>query len=324
MYVLHLHWHTPTQPGETGHFLLWMESALAPQPSRNRRLKSSQPHPFAANKDELRQLLTDIRLRGKLPVKTLDLWLPTNRFGPIPSPELIHDWESDDNQAELSSWTVTGTTLDALQALHLLTWLHQNELPSPYRLGSDGRYWQTLFPFVLELLAHQLYRPTLLEIREKPGVRFEARWQTLLDGENEAHHAAQLAAAMPAVCRASAANPNETIPPRAILDSFLNHLTDAAIRHWASAREMTLPTSNDAAAILAPRPFLPRTYHPGSRWTTPTPGPRHAGLGTCPHPGGRQTVSHCLTPGSPAPTRDNPPHQRGSRLATPLPSASPR
>lgn len=257
MYVLHLHWHTPTQPGETGRFLLWTESALAPQPSRNRRKKSTQPHPFIANSDELRQLLTTIRLRGKLPINSLDLWLPTNRFGPIPSPELLHDWEPDDNPAELSLWTITGATLDALQALYLLTWLHQNELPPPYRLGSDGRYWQSLFPFVLELLAHQLYRPTLLEIREKQGVRFEARWQTLLDGENEAHHAAQLASAMPAICRADAANPNETIPTRAILDSFLNHLTDAAIRHWASAREMTLPTSNDAAATWLRAVFSP-------------------------------------------------------------------
>ena len=31
---------------------------------------------------------------------------------------------------------------------------------------------------------------------------------------------------MPAICRADAENPDETLPSRAILDSFLNYLSD--------------------------------------------------------------------------------------------------
>jgi hypothetical protein len=53
---------------------------------------------------------------------------------------------------------------------------------------------------------------------------------------------------MPAICRADAANPNETIPPRAILDSFLNHLADAAMREWGTTQELYLPTAADPAA----------------------------------------------------------------------------
>ncbi|MBK6328939.1 MAG: hypothetical protein IPF56_23850 [Chloroflexi bacterium] len=79
-------------------------------------------------------------------------------------------------------------------------------------------------------------------------MRYEARWQPLLDGDTEARRAAQLAAAMPAICRAEAANPNETIPPRAILDSFLNHLADAAMRDWATKQELFLPTAADPEA----------------------------------------------------------------------------
>ena len=45
-----------------------------------------------------------VRLPGKLPVQTLTLWLPTNRFGPIPSPDLLHDWERDDSPPDLLPW----------------------------------------------------------------------------------------------------------------------------------------------------------------------------------------------------------------------------
>ena len=33
---------------------------------------------------------------GKLPVEVVTLWLPTNCFGPCPSPALTHSWETDD------------------------------------------------------------------------------------------------------------------------------------------------------------------------------------------------------------------------------------
>ncbi|MGB5058779.1 MAG: DEAD/DEAH box helicase [Candidatus Promineifilaceae bacterium] len=248
MQVLHLHWLTPTTPGENGRAFFWLETAVAPQPTRNRRKKTAQPHPFAADRDGLKALLTAVRLPGKLPVQTLTLWLPTNRFGPIPSPDLLHDWERDDSPPDLLPWEVIGGALNAAQTLRLLTWLHQNPLPAPYRLGVDGRFWHTAYTFTLELLAQQLIRPTLVAQRGLKAMRYEARWQPLLDGDTEARRAAQLAAAMPAICRAEAANPNETIPPRAILDSFLNHLADAAMRDWATKQELFLPTAADPEA----------------------------------------------------------------------------
>jgi SNF2 family DNA or RNA helicase len=249
MRILHLHWLTPTAPGENGRALFWLETAVARQPNRDRRKKAAQPHPFAVAQDGLRDLLTAVRLPGKMPIKTITLWLPTNRFGPIPSPDLLHDWEQDDDPPELLPWEIVGGTLSAAQTLRLLTWLHQNELPAPYRLGVDGRYWQTIYTFTLELLARQLVRPTLVEQRDKQARRYEARWLPILDGESEARRIVQLAAAMPAVARADAANPDETIPPRAILDSFLNHLADAAMREWGTKKELYLPTAADPAAV---------------------------------------------------------------------------
>jgi len=48
----------------------------------------------------------------------------------------------------------------------------------------DGRFWQTSFTFLLELLARQLYRPTLA--KRPQATQHEARWQPILDGESEA------------------------------------------------------------------------------------------------------------------------------------------
>ena len=249
MQALHLHWLTPTQPGQNGRFLLWAETTAADPPNRDRRKKSAQPHPVAASTSELCRLLNEIGWAGKkLPVETLTLWLPTNHFGPVPSPDLLHNWEIDDDLPELLPWTVAGLDLGPEHALSLLAYLQQHELPPVVRLGADGRFWQTTFTLILELLARQLYRPTLVQLHDKKKPCFEARWQPLLDGESEARRAAQLAAAMPAICRADAKNPAETLPPRAILDSFLNYLTDTAVRQWATRQEQFLPTGHEPAA----------------------------------------------------------------------------
>jgi SNF2 family DNA or RNA helicase len=87
-----------------------------------------------------------------------------------------------------------------------------------------------------------------VETHTRPGPQFEARWQPLLDGDDEARRTTQLAAAMPAICRADAENPDETLPPRAILDSFLNYLTDTAVRQWATRQELFIPSGKEAAA----------------------------------------------------------------------------
>ena len=259
MHILHLHWLTPTNPDQNGRLFLWSETAVSPQPSRDRRKKSAQPHPFVVGSTDLHSLLTATGWQGKEQTDSLILWLPTNRFGPVPSPDLVHDWETDSEPPDLLPWLVDGLILTADQSVQLFTRLHQTEWPPLVKMGIDGRFWQTSFTFLLELLARQLYRPTL--VKRPQAAEYEARWQPLLDGETEARRAAQLATAMPPICRAAADNPDETIPPRALLDSFLNYLTDAAVRGWATRRELYLPTDNDPAtawlrALFAARPTV--------------------------------------------------------------------
>ncbi|MFZ0547393.1 MAG: DEAD/DEAH box helicase, partial [Candidatus Promineifilaceae bacterium] len=137
--------------------------------------------------------------------------------------------------------------LEPHMALLFLSHLHRQELPPNIHLGSDGRFWKIAFAFLLQLLARQLLRPTLVELHDEPETAYQARWQPVLDGDDEARQAAHLATAMPAICRAETTDPDDTIPPRAILDSFLNYLTDTAAREWGGREMFYLPTDRDPA-----------------------------------------------------------------------------
>jgi len=261
MQLLHLHWLTPVHPEQPGRLFIWAESDAPGRPASQSRKKQAQPHPGQTSLQTLHQLIAAIRLPQELPSAPMAFWLPANRFGPVPPPELGHNWETDDEPPTLRQWTVKGLLLDPTQTLALFTYLHQHDLPPVIRLGSDARYWRSAFSFVLELLARQLMRPVLIQVNEKKGLRFEARWQPLLDGEDEARRATQLAAGMPPICRADAADPAATLPPQAILDSFLNHLTDAAVRQWTANQVPYWPADRDAAvawlrALFAPDPTI--------------------------------------------------------------------
>jgi SNF2 family DNA or RNA helicase len=246
MQLLHLHWLTPVHQEQDGRLFVWAETDTLDHSSSQSRKKQAQPHPRTIDAQTLRRLIAFVGLSEELPVSPLAFWLPTNRLGPMPPPDPGHNWATDDDPPTLRRWMVSGLRLDTAQALSLFTYLHQHDLPPTLRLGPDARYWRTAFAFVLELLARQLLRPALIEVNEKKGFRFESRWQPWLDGEDEARRVSQLAAGLPPVCRADAADPANTIPPRAVLDSFLNHLTDTAVRHWAAKQVLYWPTDRDA------------------------------------------------------------------------------
>ncbi|VAW31446.1 hypothetical protein MNBD_CHLOROFLEXI01-3977, partial [hydrothermal vent metagenome] len=247
MDVLHTHWLMPRSPNDEGGLFVWAETAVSHQPSRDRRKKSAQPHPFTLTQVPLTALVRQINPthQQKLNQHSVTLWLPTNKFGPTPSPELLHDWEQDAASPELRPWIVKGIRFSAREAFQFLVALNDNDVElRGVRLGGDGRYVQHLLNFTLEILAQQKLRPTLVEIRDGRDLRYEARWQPILDSEQDARRLTQLAATMPAICRADAPDPDETIPPRAILDSFLNHMVDAAARAWGRKQGFYLPTDS--------------------------------------------------------------------------------
>lgn len=256
MQVIHLYWHVAEKPGEESGFFLWSETAVSSQPKRDRRKKAVQPHAYLGKRRELDAFVKRLLPwhKRKLAEQSAIMWLPTNKFGAAPSPELLHDWDSDDDPPLLQPWIISGLRMDAEDALDLLIALMQADQSEQglrngnlFRLGGDGRYWQKAFTLILEIVSQQKLRPMMVEIQADGQPRYEARWQPILDSEEDAQRLAQLAKLMPAACRAAAPNPDETIPPQAILDNFLNYLTDTAARRWGAEHELYLSTGSSPA-----------------------------------------------------------------------------
>ncbi|MCB0017953.1 MAG: DEAD/DEAH box helicase, partial [Anaerolineales bacterium] len=255
MLVLHLHWLTP-DPAAPGRLFIWAETAPAEPPARSRRRQGARPHPFAASAAVLTQILCQ---SDEVRAETRDLWLPGEPARPLPSPDLPVAWSGPADPVSLGQWQVVGLALTAAQAVTFFGDLYVQGPPPGCRLGPGALYWQKAHSWLLSQLAAQLYRPVLVN---PPGsAASEARWQLVLDGEEEMAQAARLAAAQPAICRAHAADPEQPPPTRALLDSFLNHLADAAIRLAAVDGSYALPAGNDPAsawsrALLSPDPTV--------------------------------------------------------------------
>lgn len=118
MHVLHHHWLTPRQPDHPAGLFIWAETADASQPSRDRRKKGKQPHPFLSQVEYLAIVIHRVTgwCNRTLQAQTLTFWLPTNQSGPCSSPELLHDWERDEGRPVLLPWLIKGLRLEAADA----------------------------------------------------------------------------------------------------------------------------------------------------------------------------------------------------------------
>ena len=70
---------------------------------------------------------------------------------------------------------------------------------------------------------------------------FQARWQPVLDGPNDAMRLAQLARAMPPLCQAENGLSARLTQPRNLIDTYLNDTCDALMRSWARSKLPRLP-----------------------------------------------------------------------------------
>ncbi|MEM7799262.1 MAG: DEAD/DEAH box helicase [Chloroflexota bacterium] len=252
MDVLHYQWVLGQTPKEKTGLFVWGESSDREQPTRDGRKKSAQLHNFQTPPLDLLAQLSISHQSQTAQIITRTLQIPTNKFGPVPSPELVHNWESDPKPPRWQSWEVSGIFLPVADAFEHLARLVNSaeamESKGPIRLGSDGRYWQHVFLFALNLLVRQQVRPALIQIPNGAAYQYEARWQPLIDGEADGARTGQLVAAMPPVCRAMTEDLSDTLPPRLLVENFLNHMVDHAARSWPLEREMFLPTQSDPAS----------------------------------------------------------------------------
>ncbi len=159
--------------------------------------------------------------------------LPSVADAPRLPPWLVmDDVEEAQAEASLLPWKVSGLTLDALSALDLLVALPAGSARGR-QWGADLHFWSLVAKLGLELLAQHKYLPGLAEDKG----HYRGVWLPVLSDPQDGARLRALAQAMPPVCRAlfdagGAPDPDETPAPHALLDSFLKHLVDRAVRDW--------------------------------------------------------------------------------------------
>jgi SNF2 family DNA or RNA helicase len=238
VHLYHINWSPDLNPSESGHLVLWAEDGNAPLPAMIANTQAVVLHPFCADAKALCDWLESNRLakRGQLWRKySLQLWLPSTHSYPLPSPQLVHNWEElEPKAAELRKYEVRGLELSAPMALALL--MGYEDIPCEHYIhrvsyGASFAYWQKAAWLALEILAAQRFVPTLRsEHREE---QFAGRWLPVMDTTHEIRRFNQLAAAMPPVCRAEAQEPQEAYSASVLLGGFISWLTDGLIRAWA-------------------------------------------------------------------------------------------
>lgn len=281
MHTLHTQWIPPTKPADTGSIFFWAETSDLPQLEKiDRRKKSARPHPFATSADVTAMLLRSHVSAYASGGEDLDvLRLPSGKYGPLPSPQLIHEWEiSDTGKVNLRPWAVEGMTVDPHEAFMVLMALPSvRDLPPTFALGTGTRYWQTVAELVLEAVTQHKVLPTIAPV-DAAGKIFHARWMPVLDGPQDGPRLSQLLNAMPPICRAVGDTPEATLPPRQLFDTFLNIMGDAVMRDWgrSNLRGASVPQSpagNWMKALVGKDPTvsgsgaqLTRLYNSHSAW----------------------------------------------------------
>ncbi len=211
---------------------LWAEDpglpqVLGPSPPAERPPADPRPHPFACQAAELADVLAALpgpagEAARKATDGELTLQLPSaaGPARPLASPELIRADapEPRPGRIRLASWRVPVLAFTPAAALDLLR--ASGDLGELVVPGASLPYLAALARFADGLAARGRVLPVL--VTEDDG--YTARWRPVLGG-TDAQRARDLAAAMPASCRAVAGD-----PPGVLLAAALDGLADAAAR----------------------------------------------------------------------------------------------
>ncbi len=238
MNILHAHYQPPQKIEETGGIIFWMETSDVPAPKSGRAAKKekSRLHPFCADTATLRHVLN---VEGAS--KTVTLRLPAAKGIPLPSPQLIHNWNLDTKKPKLDSFLVNGIWMRPLEAVPAL--LNFSTIAdASLSLAPDTRFWSMVSALALETLAAHKLIPVILN----EDKNYYARWLPVLDSPKDAARLKQLEEAMPAVCRAGL----DDISPKNLIASFLNTFCDSLAREWGKSAAPKLYDDSPAVSWI--------------------------------------------------------------------------
>jgi SNF2 family DNA or RNA helicase len=204
----------------------------------------------------LRDGLPDLAA-GDWPPVDITVWLPTAQGRPLSSTALAPKKESTTEATPLAPWRIEALALEVHAALLLLGQGDARSLLAPgLALGSDLRFWRAALRFAATLTVRQAFVPGVAV----EGDCYAARWQPCIAGQDEAR-LAQLAAAMPAACRALALAGTEqdgqdaagppTLSARAVVASFVAAVVDALVRGAANTASMAATPGVDVERVAS-------------------------------------------------------------------------
>lgn len=250
--ILHGTWQPRTQ-----RFFLWGEDALVT--SRRGRKQKLPPHPFQASLETVAARL-NVSARASMP-ETRTIWLPSVASTPIPSPELVAlgALPRADPPA-LAPWRLSGMELSPDDAIDVLLDLPRREC------GADLLAWREAALLALSLVVGQQALPAL----RREGFRLRAFWMPRPPPET-ARALANLAAAMPPLCRAVVDDPAAALAPRALLDDFISAAVDALVRSIAQTATLPATTGQTSKRAKQAPPAAPAT--PAAAWMAALAGP---------------------------------------------------
>src|SRR5262245_5800614 len=218
---------------------LWAEDSALPAaapPRPGKPSRAPRPHPFALHASGLARALARLPepaadLAGQAVGDELTLRLPSGMDGPLASPDLISTPGQDGagasrpggRRVSLAPWRVPALAFEPAPAVDLLTVLGEpGALSGEVIGGGSARYLAALARLGADLAARGRVLPAL---RAEDGAH-AARWRPVLSGA-DAERARELAAGMPAICRAADADDRSSA---LILTGALDAFTDAAAR----------------------------------------------------------------------------------------------
>jgi superfamily II DNA or RNA helicase len=204
---------------------LWADTWRVAKPSRLEELQAAAHHPMALVEDDLRAWLQEHQwLPAAAITKNLQLSLPSRSTGlPLLAGETLP------KQVQWWPWQVTALALQPGAAGDWLTGLPL--AGQPPQLGEDLHWWAHLQRWVLSLVARGRWLPLVQPDGSGSG---RARWQPLLNHEDDRRRLEDLAGRMPwLIASAAEAGPMACRRPQArrlLVAAIVGELLDGQLR----------------------------------------------------------------------------------------------
>lgn len=206
---------------EHGRTHLWAEDSSRPPqhpPSPGRPPKAPEPreHPFAASHETLRETCGELGLPSDtFESNDVTVLLPSGRFGPEASPQLVRDEELDGPVDQVSPWTVPTLVCAPTARADVLGTLAEGDVG--IIAGETVRYWNTAASLADELVRGGRVVPHLTVDDDLP----RSIWRALPSTSEDFSRLRSLRESMPPLARAR------------VTDEVVDSLDEAGV--WGAA-----------------------------------------------------------------------------------------